>query len=65
MGVLAGLLSDHQKAGHERDYQRYGETPGFKALCQFFDEVKKGWTGGDVLQPGEYDVDILPCSKET
>ncbi|MDH3690098.1 MAG: hypothetical protein OEU36_11540 [Gammaproteobacteria bacterium] len=62
MGVLAGSLSDHQRVGHERDYRNYGETPGFKALCQFVDEVKKGWTEGDMLQPGEYDIDVLPYS---
>ena len=60
MGVLAGSLSDHQRSGHERDYRSYGETPGFKALCQFVDEVQKGWIEGDMLQPGEYDIDVLP-----
>lgn len=64
MGVLAGSLSDHTRAGCERDYRKYDDTPGYEAVRRFVEEVREGWVEGEALAAGEYDIDVLPYSGE-
>jgi len=60
MGMLAGSVSNSNTAGGEKDYRQYDQTPGFKHLCQFLEEVEQGWHEGVSLRPGEWETDALP-----
>ena len=59
MGILAGSLSGSKTLGREKDYRMYDHTPGIECLRQFVEEVKRGWSEGESLQPGDTDIDVL------
>jgi hypothetical protein len=64
MGVLAGSLADAGTVGREKDYRTYDRTPGFGPLETFVEEVRRGWSQGRRLRPGEGEVDVMPDQRE-
>lgn len=59
MGVCAGTLVERLATDRERDYRGYDQTPGFKCLEQFVQEVHTGWGEGEAINPAKEQIDVL------
>lgn len=60
IGVLSGALVERPTIVGARNFKCYNETPGFKLLCQFVEEVKKGMQDGEEVNPEDAEIDFLP-----
>lgn len=60
MGVLSGALVERSVIVGARNFRCYNEMPGFELLCQFVEEVKKGWQEGEEVNPEDVEIVVLP-----